>query len=328
MAGEDADGDRIARRWALVAAHRDRLLRHARTRSASDADAEDAVQEAMIRSVLFEDLDEERVGPFLTTVTSRICADLHRYGGQDGRLRERLGNRLVDEVSPEEAACDVAEARSVAHVVDGLPARQQSVVRARSQGLSCTEIAGRLGLSYTAVESALARARATVRAKVDICLGATAPACLRVARALSGVPGELPGASVLAIGGLVGGLIMSHPGALPDLATPGPRPAVVAASASGPPPTAPSPTPAPKPARRPAAPLARVLRDGPGAAVPSPSRSPYRVGDVGVGEEHGEYTFEQRVMHCVTEGVEIGSRIECRTPDGDPSPSPTQRSTR
>ena len=60
---------------ALVLEHRKRLQRLVRTRLPEPCDAEDVVQEALIRAVCFADLDEARVGALLTTTALRLCAD-------------------------------------------------------------------------------------------------------------------------------------------------------------------------------------------------------------------------------------------------------------
>jgi RNA polymerase sigma-70 factor (ECF subfamily) len=319
MPEPDDDRERLARRWALVAAHRDRLLRLTSTRTASAADAEDAVQETMLRAVQFDDLDEERVGQFLTSVALRVCADSYRSSARVERLHVRLGNGLVDEEPPDEQVCDEAEAVAVASIVATLPDRQRNVVTARSQGLSCQQVATRLGLSYGAVESALSRARAAVRARVEVCLDATALAGLRVARALRAIPGEVPGASAVAFGGVLTSALALHP-ALPAVALPAPPAVVRTVTATHADAAAPA-------VRHPATtPRIATARVGRVAVVPAaPRTAAHKVADVGpahVTQTETGYTTQERLMHCVQYGIEIQPTVQCKMPPPDDDQTP------
>ncbi len=155
--------DTVQRRWAAVTAQRERLLRIARARTLNEQDAEDCVQEAMLRCVEFADLDEARLEAFLTTVTVRLCADTHRVRKQRDRVGPKLAGPLTDP-GPEEDVCDRAEAAWVADRFSSLPARQQEVVSARAEGMSYADTARRFGMTAAAVESMLSRARRTLRA--------------------------------------------------------------------------------------------------------------------------------------------------------------------
>ena len=147
--------------WSEIVTHRERLLRLARRRVPTLEDAEDVVQEAMIRSATFADLDEARVGQFLTAVTMRLCADLHRRADRGARAVRRL--QTDDVPSPEAAAVAAAEAEELRALLDSLPERQRDVLVDRAEGLSVTQISTRHRLTYKATESALSRARSTMR---------------------------------------------------------------------------------------------------------------------------------------------------------------------
>jgi len=147
--------------WSDIAAHRERLVRIARRRCPSRDDAEDVVHEAMLRSATFEDLDEERLGQFLTAVTLRLCADVYRHADRDARAVRRLD--AEDVPSPEAAAVAAAEAAELRELLDSLPTRQRAVLVDRAEGLSVTQISARHELTYKATESALSRARSTMR---------------------------------------------------------------------------------------------------------------------------------------------------------------------
>ncbi|WP_112471071.1 RNA polymerase sigma factor [Streptomyces triticisoli] len=166
-----ADIKAVHDRWQLMWSHREQLLKVARRRSMSLEDAEDAVHEAMLRAAERPDLDDERLGAWLTTVTMRLCVDRHR---QVNREAEVHGNPTLVAPGPvpvEEAVCDRAEARWLAVRSGELPARQAEALRLKSEDLDVGQVAARMGLSYRTVESLLARARRTLRASLAGTLG-------------------------------------------------------------------------------------------------------------------------------------------------------------
>ncbi|MFB8114444.1 MULTISPECIES: sigma-70 family RNA polymerase sigma factor [unclassified Streptomyces] len=151
-------------RWELVWSHRDELLEMARSRSASAEEAEDAVQEAMIRAVEDPDVPYGRVRSWLRLATVRACADRRRQVARDSELSESLSAAHADPPLVEEAACDRAEARWLAaRSAELLPERQAEALRLHSQDLDVAQVARTMGLSYRATESLLARARRSVR---------------------------------------------------------------------------------------------------------------------------------------------------------------------
>ncbi|KAA0942506.1 sigma-70 family RNA polymerase sigma factor [Streptomyces apricus] len=152
-----------AHRWHLLLPHRARLCRLARLRLTSLQDVEDCVQEAMLRAALHRDLDEDRVGPFLTSVTLRLCADVHRHRERSRRVLHR--HSLAGEAAPgpEETVCSAAEGAWMLQQVDRLAGRERDIVLARIEGTSTREAADRLGISVKAAEGAFTRARARLR---------------------------------------------------------------------------------------------------------------------------------------------------------------------
>lgn len=128
------------------------------------ADAEDVVSEAMLRAADRPELDSHRLGAWLTTVTVRLCVDQQR------RVRRELlaDDAVLDIVEPragaEQRICDRAEAEWIAGRLHGLPERQARALRLRSDGLAIDQIADRMAMSTSAVESLLARARRAMRA--------------------------------------------------------------------------------------------------------------------------------------------------------------------
>jgi RNA polymerase sigma factor (sigma-70 family) len=150
-------------RWGTVWGHRARLLHLARRRTASPHDAEDAVHEALIRALDHPHIPDERLGAWLTTVTIRLCADMHRRRQREQRAWASAG-QASDTAAFEARVCDHAEAAWVAGIVSRLPVRQAEALRLRARGLTIAQLAHRLGTSPKAVESLLARARTAAKA--------------------------------------------------------------------------------------------------------------------------------------------------------------------
>lgn len=149
----------LAERWRLLVPHRDALLRIARARTMNEQDAEDCVQEALLRAALHEGLDPHRVGAFLGSTVVRLCVDLHRSRERAGRLRPRLAGTWLSDGGPEEQVCDMAEGNWLRGRCGTLSERERSVLLARAAGLSLPDAACHLQLTYKATATALARAR-------------------------------------------------------------------------------------------------------------------------------------------------------------------------
>ncbi|WSY31776.1 sigma-70 family RNA polymerase sigma factor [Streptomyces sp. NBC_00887] len=135
-------------------------------------EAEDAVQEAMIRAVEDPDVPYGRVRPWLRLATLRACADRHRQVARDRELsKSPYAAAPVEPFLVEDAACDRAEARWLAdRSAELLPARQVQALRLRAQDLDVGQVARTMGLSYHATESLLARARRSLRNALAGCI--------------------------------------------------------------------------------------------------------------------------------------------------------------
>ena len=156
-------GRELAGRWALVTPHRESLMAIARRRCPTLDDAEDCVHEAMVRAVAYDKLDPARVGALLTAMVVRISADHARRRGTEERGRPRLATVPAQVATPDEALADNDEARWLAGQIVRLPERERQVFERRVAGLSATETASALRLSYKSVESAFTRARGRMR---------------------------------------------------------------------------------------------------------------------------------------------------------------------
>jgi DNA-directed RNA polymerase specialized sigma24 family protein len=142
-------------RWHAVWSHRDQLLRVARRRVPNAMDAEDCVSEAMLRAAAFAGLDVERAGAFLTAVTVRLCADVHRDTGRE--VPVATAPEAV-EPSEENAVCDRAEAAWLAGLAGAaLTERELAALRRRAGWPAPPATTGK------AEAMALARARTKLR---------------------------------------------------------------------------------------------------------------------------------------------------------------------
>jgi RNA polymerase sigma-70 factor (ECF subfamily) len=267
-------------------------------------DAEDVVQEAMLRAATFENLDEERLGELLTSVTVRLCVDEHRRRVRAVSLRHRIPVDRGEEPGADERVCARAEAEWAADVVRTLPPMQQVVIEDRANGLSFDEISRRHRVSYKSVESSASRARAVVRRALAATLAAFA-----VVRRHVAVPAAVTTVAYATIAlGAAGGAApaLDHP---PMTRLPA-RSETVAIRVSSP---AGQPVARAVAERRLAAPAAVAPR-----TVPAPRPSPYvRVGKTQVGpdENHDKYSTEERLAHCARYGVQLFPTIRCRYPE-------------
>ncbi|WP_308297285.1 MULTISPECIES: sigma-70 family RNA polymerase sigma factor [unclassified Streptomyces] len=216
----DRSCEGLADRWQLIWSHREQLLRVARRRSVSIEDAEDAVHEAMVRAAEHPNVDRERIGAWLTSVTIRLCVDRHRQLSRDARvaLRNRSMLAAPGTVLPEDTVCDLAEANWLALRSAELPGRQAEALRLRAENLEVAQVAQRMGLTYKAVESLRTRARRT--------LSAVLAGTLAVAMALwRGRPRVEGGASAAALAStaatlVVTGLVLVAPSEAEEPASP------------------------------------------------------------------------------------------------------------
>jgi len=181
---------------ALVRRVRPRLLRVAR-RIGNPADAEDAVQTALLSLVHRSGTFEAPVLPWLTTAVVRTAYAAKAARDKQTRLAERLAHVPADAPrSPAGAAIDAEEARRLRERVDQLPPKyRDAVVLHYFQGLSTNEAALLLDVSQPAVKKRLERARRLLRAGHP-----------RVAGFLFAAPWALHDAAAIAAAG--GGVLM------------------------------------------------------------------------------------------------------------------------
>jgi RNA polymerase sigma factor (sigma-70 family) len=198
----DLTPEELAARWAVVLPHAERLRRIAARRLASADEADDVVQEAMLRAVTFPQLNADYAGQFLTSVTVRLCADVHRDRDRQLRVGVRDAVRAVPYTDPHEALLDDAEARWLYGECLKLPGRERAVVLARASGLSVREAAGTLGVGVKSAEAALTKARHRMRRLVHAA-GALVVILVGKARRVSAPMLVTTSMSVLVVGSAV-----------------------------------------------------------------------------------------------------------------------------
>jgi RNA polymerase sigma factor (sigma-70 family) len=161
-----------------------RLQRYAVRRLQDPHEAEEVVQEALLRAFQHRDRlhTEDDLMAWVTVVTGRLVID---------RLRVRNRTIAVAELPPGARTgrdtADVVVARDEARIaldaLEAMPARQASVLWAREvEGLTYDEIGERYALSEPSVRSVLHRARKTLRREYST-RGGTLPAVGLVALA-------------------------------------------------------------------------------------------------------------------------------------------------
>lgn len=131
----------------------------------SEADAEDAVQEALVRLWRMGGrLDGYRsVEALAVTIVKNVCIDMSRHAAPPA-----VGLDGVH-IATDSTADSSLAAESVGSVVDGmigrLPATQQRLLRMRGEGMSLDEIAAVCRMPKTSVKTLIARARRELLAR-------------------------------------------------------------------------------------------------------------------------------------------------------------------
>lgn len=163
-----ANGDPVAAR-VLTARLVPRVLAQAQRRLGNRADAEDVVQEAMLRLWRIAPewrQGEAKVATWLYRVTANLCTD---------RLRRARGVGLEEAPEPDDGRPgpaaglqERARAEALQDALDRLPARQrEAVVLRHIEELGNPEIADMMEISVEAVESLVARGKRALAAELS-----------------------------------------------------------------------------------------------------------------------------------------------------------------
>jgi RNA polymerase sigma-70 factor, ECF subfamily len=142
-----------------------RLRRYASRRLLDQHEAEEVVQEALLRAFQHREqlATEDDLMAWLTVVTGRLTIDRLRVRGRMTPVAELpTGSRASRDTADVVVARD--EARIALDALEAMPSRQASVLWAREvEGLSYEDICERFSLTEPTVRSLLHRARRTLR---------------------------------------------------------------------------------------------------------------------------------------------------------------------
>lgn len=145
---------------------RDELRRFVGRRVFDRHEAEDIVQEALVRAHEAEHQlrSPERLPAWLARIAANLIVDHHRARRPSDELPEDLA-------APEPEDDPVARlAPCLPRMVDELPATYRDALRwSELEGLPQREVAQRLGLSWSGAKSRVQRARTLLRAQIEAC---------------------------------------------------------------------------------------------------------------------------------------------------------------
>ena len=144
----------------LVDMYLDRLVRYAFRRLGSIEDAEDVVQEVLVRA--FADRSKRNrtsgVAPYLYRSVANACTDLTRRRKHSAKAREQIAAQgpSAETGHPPEVALAAEELRRAEALLGRLPQAQAEVIRLRVfDELRLSEIAAIVGCSVNTVSSRL-----------------------------------------------------------------------------------------------------------------------------------------------------------------------------
>ena len=158
--------DRRAAFEALALPHLDAAYSLARWLARSPTDAEDIVQEAMLRAFrAFDGVRGEKIKPWLLAIV-RNC--FHDHAGRGRRLSPLADGQAeaqaFEGASPEDEAGQASERRRLEAMLSALPEDYREVLLLREvEDLSYREIAEATGVPIGTVMSRLARARGLLK---------------------------------------------------------------------------------------------------------------------------------------------------------------------
>lgn len=146
------------------------MLAYVRMRVASQEDAEDLVVEvflAAIENTMFASLTEKSQQLWLWRVTRNKVIDAYRRAKiRQGVALDSVAESLFEDetIGPEYSALQQEDYTNLYAHLQNLPAPQQEILRLRfGMGLSCGEIAARLGKQENAVRVTLSRSLNVLR---------------------------------------------------------------------------------------------------------------------------------------------------------------------
>lgn len=143
----------------------DKLLNYARKLTEDPSDAEDAVQEIMLKLWnMRQKLDEyQSIEALAMTMTHHLCMDIWRAKRPDSLSLEQV-QAPSQSATPERLLEEKDEFRLMRKIIDSLPTLQRTIIQMKDvQEYETEEIAEITGCSAEAIRSNLSRARKKVR---------------------------------------------------------------------------------------------------------------------------------------------------------------------
>jgi RNA polymerase sigma-70 factor (ECF subfamily) len=156
--------------WAELAS---RLRPFIRRRVAGDADADDVLQEVLLR--MHRGLpgleDDRRFGAWMYRVARTSIADHLRTRARHPLARDaEMPEEVVDPFEDEEAEAEAVVASVISVFVAMLPSPyREALILTELEGRTQLEAAEMLGISLTAMKSRVRRGRAKLRASLEAC---------------------------------------------------------------------------------------------------------------------------------------------------------------
>lgn len=150
---------------AFVGRHSRRLRRNLARRTGDIHEAEEILQEALLRAYQHRDAfrDDDGAAAWTTVVAQRLAVDRHRVARRSLTVAEVPEGGRVDRDTADVVIAS-SEARVALDVLASLPRRQAAILWAREvEGLSYAEIAQRLELTEPTVRTVLSRGRQALR---------------------------------------------------------------------------------------------------------------------------------------------------------------------
>lgn len=144
---------------------RDKLLNYARKLTEDPSNAEDAVQEIMLKLWnMRQKLDEyQSIEALAMTMTHHLCMDIWRAKRPDSLSLEQV-QAPSQSATPERLLEEKDEFRLMREIIDSLPTLQRTIIQMKDvQEYETEEIAEITGCSAEAIRSNLSRARKKVR---------------------------------------------------------------------------------------------------------------------------------------------------------------------
>jgi RNA polymerase sigma-70 factor (ECF subfamily) len=146
-------------------AHFERLVKFLRRKGRSHEDAEDLIQEAMLRLHRYRRSEHLVVNEeaFLTAAVQNLSVDLHRSRRTDIRRDvplEHFDSRhpLVDPATPEKSIDAEQRLNCIRALLDAASVRTREIYFAQRAGYSYDEIAADLNVSHITIRRHIARA--------------------------------------------------------------------------------------------------------------------------------------------------------------------------